>query len=456
MEKLSVEKQLSMIKMYLSGLPYDEISAKAGVSKGSVSNLVADLKAGRILDAQEPVEQLELLRELAIDLRRLKLTPGQAVTGTAIVSRLQELSIEPGDIEHWAVMCRHLAPQGTEAPAFVRVALALEEVTGRTGLNVEALEDKVRGLEQEAARLEPLVQELQSHQRELEKLEKRRQSLAVEVGQLEERLEPLRRSVTQKEQREGELSQRVGQLEERAQASDERLVTARRELQALAGLGLSPKELTGLVQRMGGIAQRHGFDPGKLRERLIQELETLEAGLALEPRLEIKRRELKEVERAVSKARQKREALDLALQQLRQQQATLSKSIAEEQAHVHKEIQAIARIAGDAVAKLRQDLAKGAGEAILEVQNLRDQALELGQQLGRFEATIQANEWLRNLLSLVKGDGNVSASQVRAVGLSVLRGLQGWLGRNNKDTQLPYGLRTRVEAAIQELEQWKA
>ena len=210
MEKLSVEKQLGIIKLYLSGLPYGEISAKAGVSKGTVSNVIADLRAGRILDAQEPVEQLELLRELAIDLRRLKLTPGQAVAGIAIVSRLQELSIEPSDIEQWAALCRNLAPQGTEAPAFVRVALALEEVTGRTGLSVEALEAKVCGLEEEAARLEPRTRQLKECQRELEKLEKRRQSLAGEVGQLEKRLEPLRRSVTQKEQREGELSQRAG------------------------------------------------------------------------------------------------------------------------------------------------------------------------------------------------------------------------------------------------------
>ena len=91
MEKLSVEKRLSIVKLYLEGLSYGEIAAQAGVAKGSVSSLVADLKAGRILTTQEPVEQveqLELLRELATDLRRLKLTPGQAVAGIAIVSRL--------------------------------------------------------------------------------------------------------------------------------------------------------------------------------------------------------------------------------------------------------------------------------------------------------------------------------------------------------------------------------
>lgn len=133
----------------------------------------------------------------------------------------------------------------------------------------------------------------------------------------------------------------------------------------------------------------------------------------------------------------------------------LRKSIVEEKSHVRKEIGAIARIARDATAELRQDLQNGVAGSLLEVHKLRDQALELGQELGHFEATIEANEWLRSLLILVKGDGNIGASQVRAIGLPVLRAVQRWLEQNEKDVHLPYLLRTRVGAAIEELEQWK-
>jgi len=86
---------------------------------------------------------------------------------------------------------------------------------------------------------------------------------------------------------------------------------------------------------------------------------------------------------------------------------------------------------------------------------IRNQALELGQELGHFEATIEANEWLRSLLILVKGDGDVGATQVRAIGLSVLCGVQRWLSQNQKDIQLPYLLRTQVSAVVGQLEQWK-
>jgi len=41
MEKLSLKKKLFVIRLYFEGLSYDEISATAGVSKGTVANVIA-------------------------------------------------------------------------------------------------------------------------------------------------------------------------------------------------------------------------------------------------------------------------------------------------------------------------------------------------------------------------------------------------------------------------------
>lgn len=81
MEKLSVKKQLTIVRLYLSGLSYSQIVAKTGVSKGTVANVIAALKAGQFAEAQLPAEQIELLHELATDLHQLNLDPAQAVTG---------------------------------------------------------------------------------------------------------------------------------------------------------------------------------------------------------------------------------------------------------------------------------------------------------------------------------------------------------------------------------------
>ena len=97
MEKLSLRKQLIIIKLFFDGLSYDEIAAKAGVSKDSVANVISDLKGGRFPEAGDVSEQIELLRELAINLRRSRLTPGRAAIGVAALSHLQEFGLEPAE-----------------------------------------------------------------------------------------------------------------------------------------------------------------------------------------------------------------------------------------------------------------------------------------------------------------------------------------------------------------------
>ena len=99
MEKLSLKKKLLIIRLYLEGLSYDEIAAKVGVGKGTVSGVISELKAGRFPEFGDLSEQLELLRELTIDLRRSRLTPVQAAVGVAVLTRLNELQVEPGEIE---------------------------------------------------------------------------------------------------------------------------------------------------------------------------------------------------------------------------------------------------------------------------------------------------------------------------------------------------------------------
>ncbi len=61
MEKLSLKKKLLVIKLYFEGLSYDEIAAKAGVGKGSVANVITELKARRFPEFGDLSEQNALL-----------------------------------------------------------------------------------------------------------------------------------------------------------------------------------------------------------------------------------------------------------------------------------------------------------------------------------------------------------------------------------------------------------
>ena len=316
MEKLSIRKQLNIIRLYFSGLSYREIAAKAGVSVGAVTNVIADLKAGNYPEVGDVSEQVDLLKELAAEVRKSRLTVGEAVTGITIVNSVKELGLEPGDIPQYVSLCKALTPGGIETQVFVKAAMEYREVLERTGLSVDEMEKKVRSLEETANQLEPTAKKALDLQGELEDLEVKKERLTGEVADLERRQHMLSESVEKREQREGKLLTRVAHLEERLQSADERLSIARKDLKTLSGIGMSLDDLSGFTVRLKGIAQRHKISPNALRERLLCELEQLDEGLGLDTVMQTKLRELRGVEDAIAKAEEKSAALTARNQQL--------------------------------------------------------------------------------------------------------------------------------------------
>ena len=94
MDKLTTQKKLNIIRLYFTGLSYDEIAVKTGISTGSITNIITDLKAGRIPEAADVVEQVELLRELSTDLKHSNLTLGQCVIGIVVLNRIKECGLD--------------------------------------------------------------------------------------------------------------------------------------------------------------------------------------------------------------------------------------------------------------------------------------------------------------------------------------------------------------------------
>jgi len=46
MKQISVSKKLKVVKLFFSGLSYDEIAQQTGVAKGSVVNIIDDFRYG--------------------------------------------------------------------------------------------------------------------------------------------------------------------------------------------------------------------------------------------------------------------------------------------------------------------------------------------------------------------------------------------------------------------------
>jgi len=205
MERLSEKKKETIIRLYLSGLSYDEIATKTGVSKGTVANVIADLKAGKFPEAVNVCEHIEILRELSLDLKRSRLTTGQCAIGLILLTRINECGLDPADIDRWPLILKSVGNED-EAQEFVRLVYSIQEVQKRTGLSLEALDNKAHELERKTTDLEPMVKKREDYRKQVAEFTRQREELANVVANLEEKYKLLNPRVKDLEKREQDSS----------------------------------------------------------------------------------------------------------------------------------------------------------------------------------------------------------------------------------------------------------
>jgi len=452
MERLTAKKKLAIIRLYLSGLSYGEIVAKCGVSKGTVANVVAELKAGSFPEAADTGEHIELLRELSIDLKQSNLTPGQCAIGLILLTRIGECGLDPADIDRWPTILKAVRNED-DAKEFVRLIYSIQEVQQRSGLGIEALDKKVHELEKKAADLEPVSEKLKDSKKELAELTKQRDGLTSSVAMLEQRSELLTPRVKDLENREQNLSRRIADMEPKAEKAERTLSALKGETQKLEDLGLSLRGLAEFNEKLQEIAQHHAVKPSELRSRLLQELQNLDKGLALETLIRSRQQELDGMEQALVRTKEDVETTRAVVGSLQQEKTNLEESIKEMREKVMREIARIVPLAQDVVTKLSEGLRRGNDEALAEVQRLRDEAIEVGREIGQYEGILRSNEWLNELLALVQGKENIADKRVKVIALLVVRAIHTWSKRQDSlsYTFLPHAL----ETLIGELERWK-
>jgi len=452
MERLTAKKKLSVIKLYLSGLSYDDIAARSGVSKGTVANVVADLKAGMIPEAADVGEYIELLRELSFDLKKSELTPGQCAVGLILLKQISECGLDPADINRWPMILKSVRNED-DINEFVRLVYSIQQVQQRSSLSLEALNSKVQELEGKAADLEPISDKVEDYKKQLTELTRQREELANAVALLEQKNELLSPRIKDLEKREQTLSRRIADMEPKAKKAEATLSTLKGEMQKLEDVGFTLKELAEFNKKLQAIAQHHAIKPSQLWSRLLHELETLGKGLTLETLIRSRQQELDKTEQAIAKSKKEAETSRAVVGSLRQEKTNLEESINETREKVMREIAKIIPLAQDTIGKLGKELQQGNEEALAEIRRLRDEAVDVGREVGRYEGILQVNEWLNELMALVRGEEDIAGKRVRVIVLLVVRALHTWVkGQSfSSDALLPRA----TELLVGALEQWK-
>lgn len=454
MEKLSAKKKDNLIRLYLSGWSYDEIAAKAGVSKGSVANVINDLKAGKIPEAGDIGEQIELLRELSLEIKRSRLTPGQCAVGLTVFNRISECNLEPADIERWPLILSSVESE-EQAREFVRIIYEIQEVREATGLSLEELDDKVHDLQRKAADLEPMAKQYDEYYKQIEELTGKREKLAIEVANLEDKYKLLNPRLKDLEKRDKDLSRHVSGMEKRTEQLEKASAQLNQVSQRLQNVGLSIEELTEFTKQIQSFARHHKITPANLRERLLNELESLGRGIGLETLIENRKHELEDWEQAITEVEQESESLKSIVGDLKREKERLEVRIRTAREEVSNQIEKVAPMAETMISGLNAALQRWQSDIYIDIGKIKDKAIEIGIELGRYRELYESVEILKDLTRLVQHDETLEARQVRTVILLVLCNTVKWLKLNENTNTRFSSLIYHAEFLIGQLRDWQ-
>lgn len=453
MEKLTVAKRLSVVKLYLSGLSHQEIHAKTNVAVGSVSTIISELKEGVFPEAGDLGELIDILREVALGLKHAGISPGQSAVGLTVLKRLEECDLDVADIERLHEILK-LAGGPDKAKEFVAAVYRIRDFQEKSHLTLDAIDAKVMEMEEKAAELQPTINKVNERKQEIADLEKKRDDLIPVVDNLEYKHNLLNPVVKDLQSRQSSLIKQIKEEEAITASTQAGLAKWNSEMQKLAKAGFTLDGLTLFNDKVVVIAARHHIAAPTLQSRLFQEMKLLDKGLTLETLLKARRSELQMERKAVASVQVERKALEAAIGTLSGQKAILESNIKTLRENISQELANIVSAAKETLVKFTVELHHGNDEILMVVKQLKDGAFEAGKDIGLYEGIVHVNEWLIDLQSLMKGGDGLEVFKVRGILLLLLRGVQSWIKLDVAKPGLPPNLSSTIEHLVMQLEGW--
>jgi chromosome segregation ATPase len=226
--------------------------------------------------------------------------------------------------------------------------------------------------------------------KELAELTGQRDELVNAVALLEQKSELLSPRVKHLQEREDTLSRRIANMEPKAQKAEMTLSTLKGEMQKLKDTRFSLKELAEFNEKLQVVAQHHAIKPAELRGRFLHDLESLDKGLALETLIQNRQQEIDNMEQVIATSKNELETTRAVIDSLKQEKTNLTATIKEMREKVSREIMKIISLANYTINKLWEELRRGNDEALAEVRRLRDEAMEVGKDMGRYEGMLKS------------------------------------------------------------------
>lgn len=282
-DSISHEKRLDIARYYLLGSTYAEIEKATGVSHGSVVNVVKELEAGQLTIPGVPLDEVNDLRLLSLDLAKKGLKPSHALLGITLFERFTELGIALSEVDQWSKLVKIYAPDDFPAQNFFEAALNLHKLeeaegkpfqdaakeyailkqkTGELGTEVDSLDKKKK----------ELAEEVESLTSEVNALRSRRDEVKGSVDAESVKVEEIKATVTAANEEFSQLKNEIEDLQKKKVKLCSEVGGKEDSLAKLKEMGFSEEDLLRLRNLIEGMAKKEGVSPGQVKDSFFSAL----------------------------------------------------------------------------------------------------------------------------------------------------------------------------------------
>jgi DNA repair exonuclease SbcCD ATPase subunit len=197
-------KRLEVLELYLRGHSTDKIVEETGISKGSVIGILQEARAGKF--AQLTLGQrVDELHKLSVRLKKEGIDLPQARLGLTFWRRLEEVGVEPEEIESLIELHHDISSAGFPKEDFLDACLTLLRLRKEGLFNFSQVKEKgnileelsslltevERELAEKRSHLSQLAHEFEEGEKKMENLQARKRNLEEEITEGEEVLSSL-------------------------------------------------------------------------------------------------------------------------------------------------------------------------------------------------------------------------------------------------------------------------
>lgn len=144
MRELSQIIKDKVIRLFLAGHSYEDIAQQLDIAKGSVTNIIDELRDGQISIPDDMTDYVNELRRIAVDSRKHQVSLNQLRSYQRLHNKLNDMGADSEKVEQWLDFLQTIAVSDSARPKFdqyIDIVDWIVDVSAETGKNCKEILD---------------------------------------------------------------------------------------------------------------------------------------------------------------------------------------------------------------------------------------------------------------------------------------------------------------------------